>query len=110
MTLWLLVAAVLFSVLLWVLTQLPHHKVQDVAWLRAARDSAVLVEGMAQALHGGASLFLSLGHALLLSFANGSLWLHGALNRPGRRPAQSGAEKPVLGQPEGGKWKLWRRL
>ena len=106
MILWLCIFAI---VGVWLLKQLPTHRVQNAAWLRAARDSAILVEGCSQALHGLASLVLSLSHAVLLSLSSGALWLHRALQAVGRHRSTpkpyGGLEQP----PAGEEWALWRK-
>ena len=107
MTLWLFIATV---AVVWALRQFPQDRIQSSAWLRTARDSAVLTEGIAQALYGGACLVLSLTRAVLLSAEKALELTYKRLE--GLVKPQSTPEAPqgLESSPAGGKWQLWRRL
>lgn len=67
-----LLVIVLLLVVVWMLRgALNSGRLENAAWLRAAKDSEMLVNGAAQALHSSARLVLSLIAATLYTLAAG---------------------------------------
>lgn len=80
LALWLLLG---LAAAVWLLRSLAHHqRLENVMWLRAGKDSELLVNGLAMAADAAARLLLSLTAAALCTLAGGLALARGWLGPP----------------------------